>query len=74
MNRMKLRLFLVASLLALLSGCVSLGNNTGLLFTPFGVIGAHSFAPPQPQRDRDIVADRDTVATAQDRPATRAGT
>ena len=48
---MKLRLFLAASLIALLGGCVSLGNNTGLLFTPFGVIGAHSFAPPQPQRD-----------------------
>ena len=63
---MKLRLFLAASLIALLGGCVSLGNNTGLLFTPFGVIGAHSFAPAQPQRD--------AVAASQIQPAERAGT
>jgi hypothetical protein len=63
---MRLRLFLAASLLALLSGCVTIGSNTGLLITPFGVIGAHSFAPPEPQSD--------TVAAAQNRPATRAGT
>ena len=63
---MRVRLFLAASLLALLSGCVSLGNNTALLFTPIGVIGAHSFAPVESQRD--------TVAAAQNRSATRAGT
>ena len=63
---MRLRLFFAASLLALLSGCVTLGNQTGLLITPFGVIGAHSFAPPESQRD--------TVAAAQNPPATRAGT
>lgn len=62
---MKLRLFLAASLLALFSGCVSLGNNTALLITPIGVIGAHSFAP--------VESPRDTVAAAQNRPAARAG-
>lgn len=45
---MKLRILIagtVAAATAALSGCVSFGQ-TGMLVTPVGVAGIHSFAPP----------------------------
>lgn len=43
---MKLRMLITPCVVALLSGCVSFGQ-TGVLVTPIGVAGIHSFAPPQ---------------------------
>ena len=42
---MKLRMLVMVSLIAVLSGCVSFGQ-TDMLVTPVGVAGIHSFAPP----------------------------
>lgn len=67
---MKLRLLnglMIVSLVAALSGCVSLGN-THALVTPVGAIGYHTFKPdnaPNPNVPRDIrLGGPDRVAAA----------
>ncbi|HKE43239.1 MAG TPA: hypothetical protein VKB41_01755 [Steroidobacteraceae bacterium] len=55
---MKLRLLIASGLLALLTGCVSVGG-TDVLITPLGVVALHSFKPPQsqPQPDKTVAAN-----------------
>ena len=56
---------MASGLLALLAGCVSVGS-TDVLLTPIGVVGLHSFKPPQqqPARDEAVAANRDGRVTS----------
>ena len=62
-----MRLLLVSGLLALLTGCVSVGS-THVLFTPIGVLALHSFKRPEARRDTDevdvVAAARNPLSTA----------
>ena len=62
---MRLRLLMASGLLALLAGCVSVGN-TGVLVTPVGVVALHSFKPPEQQQARDeaVAANSDGRMTS----------
>lgn len=52
---MQRRLLLIATATTvLLSGCMSF-NQTGVLVTPFGVAGIHSFAPEKTPDTMDAV-------------------
>jgi hypothetical protein len=58
---MSLRLSIASVLLALLTGCVSVGG-TDVLFTPIGVLALHSFKPPEPPRDTVAAAASPSAA------------
>jgi hypothetical protein len=70
---MKLRTIVVPCLLTL-SGCMTF-NHTGVLVTPVGVAGIHSFAPsqtPDSMRTTEVRKPLPAVPSARTAPATDA--
>jgi hypothetical protein len=60
---MKLRMLIVPCVVVLLAGCITY-DRTGVLLTPIGVAGIHSFGPPKSAPSPD---DMERIARATDR-------